>query len=183
MNLPADFYDEKAPEQEVTDRTKWLWLAVVVVFLVAVVALWAVTRRSADVSQVRAKHILIKYDQADPAERAQALERVTQLREQILEGASFNRLAKEYSNDEFSSPRGGDLGYWPRGSFEPAFEAYVWSGKVGEVSDIVQTNRGFHLIVITDRTISKADQYEMELEQKARESQPQAAAPAQPPQK
>lgn len=182
MNLPVDFYDDKNPEQEPVDRTKWLWLAVAIVFVLAIAALWLVTRRSADISQVRAKHILIKFAPNDPAERAQALEQVTRLREQILAGANFNRLAKEFSNDEFSSARGGDLGYWPRGAFEPAFEAYVWSGKVGELSDLVQTNRGFHLIVITDRTISKADQYEMDLEQKAIDSQA-PTAPAQPAQK
>jgi parvulin-like peptidyl-prolyl isomerase len=130
-------------------------------------ALWAVNRKGADQTLVRVKHILVKFNAGDAVDRSRALETIKAVQEQIKNGASFNRLAREYSNDEFSSARGGDLGYNPRGIFEPEFEKYVWSAPVGQVSDIVQSKFGFHLIVVTDRNISKADEYELDLEKKA----------------
>lgn len=174
MQSLNEFYEEKPLSEEPKDRTKWVWLGVVGLFLAMVLLMWAFNYSSSDVTRVRARHILIKFDANDPAERAQALDQVTRLREDLLNGASFSKLAKEYSNDEYSSARGGDLGYYQKGVFEPAFEEYVWAAPIGELSDIVQSSRGFHLIIVTDRHISEADSYEKELEEKARGAQDKA---------
>lgn len=181
-----DFSENKIQE-EPKERTLYMWLGIAAIFVVAVVALWAVSRTGPDVSRVHAKHILIKFDKTDPVDRARALELVNSLRERIMKGESFAKLAKEYSNDEFSSARGGDLGYYRRGVFEPTFEEYVWSAPIGQLSEVVQSSYGFHLITVVDRHVSAADQYEMDLEKKAAESeepateQPkQADEPAQP---
>ena len=103
---------------------------ILVVLMVAV--LWAMDRPKPKISVVRAKHILIKYDIADPDDRARALDMANELRDKILSGESFSRLAKRYSNDTFSSARGGDLGYQKKGTFSRAFEDYVWKAKLNQ---------------------------------------------------
>ncbi|HUW60734.1 MAG TPA: peptidylprolyl isomerase [Candidatus Bathyarchaeia archaeon] len=171
-----NFFDQNI-EQEPKDRTKWLWLGIIAVFAIAVAALWLISRSGPDVSRVHAKHILIKFNKSDPVDRARALQLVNDLRERIMKGESFKKLARDYSNDEFSSPRGGDLGYQRRGMFEPAFEAYVWSAPLDQLSEVIQTSYGFHLITVVDRHTSAAEAYEMELEKKATETEKPAPAP------
>jgi len=151
-----------------------MWLGIGALIVLALVALWAINRTEPDVSRVHAKHILIKFDKTDPVDRARALELVNGLRERIMNGESFSKLAKEYSNDEFSSARGGDLGYYRRGMFEPVFEEHVWSAPIGQLSDVVQSSYGFHLIIVVDRHISETDQYEIDLEKKAAEAEEDA---------
>jgi len=171
-------FSDQDLKEEPKDRTKWWWLGIVVVFAVAVSVLWVISRSGPDVSRVHAQHILIKFNKPDPVDRARALELINDLRARIMKGESFKKLAKDYSNDEFSSPRGGDLGYHRRGVFEPAFEAYVWSAPIDQLSEVVQTSYGFHLITVLDRHISAADTYEVELEKKAAEAE--KAAPGNP---
>ena len=57
----------------------------------------------------------------------------------------------------------------PRGTFADSFEEYVWTAPVGQLSDVVVTMHGFHLIVVEDRFIHEADLYDKELEQRAKE--------------
>lgn len=165
--MESRIFEEQVAE-EPRDRTAWIWMGVVVAVVAMVAALWLTQEPSAGTSLVKAQHILIAADMNNPAERAQALERAKELRQQILKGASFSQLARDNSNDPFSSQRGGDLGWQPPGTFEDAFERYVWSPdtKVGEVGDIVRTNRGFHIIKVNARKLSKTDQYERDLQLK-----------------
>ena len=162
-----------APEGHV-DRTKWAWLGVIVLIAAMAAVLWLFGHRRPPVSRVNARHILIKCDKSDPVDRGRAIKLITELRQRILDGESFKKLAREYSDDETSRPRGGDLGYHEKGQFEAEFEAYVWSAPIGEVSDVIQTTYGFHIIEVLDRFLSEADRYEMELEQKARHAGPEA---------
>jgi parvulin-like peptidyl-prolyl isomerase len=173
MNSKSD------PSEEPKDRTKLIWLGVAGVIVLLVAALVMLAPRKGDVTEVRAKHILVKCNAGDPVDRARALELITDLRRRIENGESFAKLAKEFSDDEFSAARGGDLGYASKGLYEAAFEQYVWSAPIGQMSDILQTKYGFHLVVVLDRHVSKTDQYEMELERKAVENPaPPAATPA-----
>lgn len=158
-------------EEEPKDRTKWWWLGVIVLLGIMCAVLYVVNRRDYDVTRVRAKHILVKCDQGDPVDRARALELIADLRKRIENGESFSQLAEDFSDDAYSAARGGDLGYYPKGTFEGDFERYVWKALIGELSDVMQTTHGFHLVVVIDRSISKADQYEIELERKAVEAQ------------
>lgn len=156
-----EFEREEGLEEEPKDRTKWLWTGVAVSFVVMGVVLWFMGGRfQTDISRVRARHILIGF--SDPAERATALELANNLRERIVNGESFSKLAKEYSTDDMSARRGGDLGFQKRGTFVDAFEKYVWSGEVGAVSDVILTSNGFHLIKIERRQVSEIDRVEME---------------------
>ncbi len=101
--------------------------------------------------QVRARHILIALTpDADEAARADALSRMEAIREELEGGASFAILATRYSEGP-SGPQGGDLGYFGRGTMVPAFEEVVFSLEPGEVSDVVETEFGLHLIKVEDR--------------------------------
>lgn len=154
---------------EVKDRTKYVWLGVAALIVLMLGALYWMGRPDQSRSQVRAKHILIPFSHNDPADRARALEQILDLRERIVAGESFERLAQEYSADPFSGARGGDLGYEQRGAFAEAFENYVWSAPIGELSEVITTSHGFHLVRVEDRHISPAEIYDLELDRRARE--------------
>jgi peptidyl-prolyl cis-trans isomerase C len=104
--------------------------------------------------QIRASHILIKFDAADsgtdPNEAKTKAKATTEgLLKQIKEGADFAELAKAHSACP-SAPSGGDLGFFPRGQTTPPFEKVAFELQVGQVSDIVETEYGFHIIKVTD---------------------------------
>lgn len=100
--------------------------------------------------QVRARHILIKVPEGTSEEDENTLrERMEFVLEKVQEGADFAELAKEFSQDG-SGPSGGDLGYFGRGQMVPAFEESAFSLAAGEVSDIVRTEYGFHVIKVED---------------------------------
>ena len=92
-----------------------------------------------EAKQVRASHILVKT-------RAEAI----QIKKDIDNGGSFAYYAKEYSLCP-SGQRGGDLGYFSRGQMVQPFEDEAFELPVGEVSEPVATEFGWHLIKVTDR--------------------------------
>lgn len=93
-----------------------------------------------DFEMVSARHILTATE-----------EEATHLQEQLAEGADFAKLAKEYSLDPTSRDKGGDLGFFRRGELDPGFVEVAFQTGVGEVSPIVPTRLGFHLIQVTGR--------------------------------
>ncbi len=104
--------------------------------------------------QVRASHILIKSDITDPNNdpnqaKAEAKAKIQDLLEQIKDGADFAELAKANSACP-SAPGGGDLNFFPRGKMAPPFEKAAFALEVGKVSDIVETQFGYHIIKVTD---------------------------------
>ena len=102
--------------------------------------------------QVRASHILIKVDPgADEAKKAEARKKIESLQTKLKKGEDFGALAKEYSEGP-SGPKGGDLGFFGRGQMVKPFEETAFAMKPGQVSDMVETNFGYHLIMVTDRT-------------------------------
>ncbi|MCF7928269.1 MAG: peptidylprolyl isomerase [Spirochaetales bacterium] len=99
--------------------------------------------------QVRAQHILIEVaDDADQQAVEDARSRIEQIKQRVDNGEDFASLAKEVSEGP-SSERGGDLGFFNRGQMDPAFEKAAFALPEGEVSDIVRTSFGFHLIKVT----------------------------------
>lgn len=101
--------------------------------------------------QVRASHILKKVDaKASDADKAKAQKELTDLQTRLKKGEDFSELAKK-SSDCPSAPRGGDLGFFPRGQMVPPFENSAFTLKSGDVSDIIETQFGYHLIKVTDK--------------------------------
>ncbi|NIP51202.1 MAG: hypothetical protein GWN67_04595 [Phycisphaerae bacterium] len=105
-----------------------------------------------EIEQVKASHILVRPDpNTDPNEaKAKALAKSRTLLKQIKEGADFAELAKSTGGYP-SAPRGGDLGFRPRGYWDPPFEKVAFELKIGQISDIVETQFGYHIIKVTDR--------------------------------
>jgi peptidyl-prolyl cis-trans isomerase C len=110
--------------------------------------------------QVRASHILIKVDPgADEAKKAEAREKIESLQAKLKNGEDFGALAKEYSEGP-SGPKGGDLGFFGRGQMVKPFEETAFSMKPGQVSGMVETRFGYHLIMVTERTPASTLSYE-----------------------
>jgi peptidyl-prolyl cis-trans isomerase C len=114
--------------------------------------------------QVRASHILIKPvptdPNADPNEaKAVAKAKAEDLLKQIKDGADFAELAKANS-DCPSAPKGGDLGFFPRGQTTEPFEKVAFELKIGQVSDVVETEYGYHIIKVTDHKDASKTSFE-----------------------
>ena len=159
--------------EEPKDRTKIIWMGIIGMFVLMIVALWWSGQPSRNMTMVGASHILIRYDVQDPSDRQRALNHITDLRERILKGEKFSRLAKEHSDDPASAAAGGYLGMYPPDSFVKEFEEYVWSAPIDQLSEVISTTHGFHLIIVKERTLSTADQYELELDQRVKEKDKQ----------
>jgi peptidyl-prolyl cis-trans isomerase D len=98
--------------------------------------------------QIRASHILLTTEgKDDAAVRAQA----EQVLKEAKSGADFAALAKKYSQDETNAQQGGDLDYFSRGRMVGAFETAAFALAPGEISDLVKTEFGYHIIKLTDR--------------------------------
>ncbi len=166
---------------EPKDFAPYMWWGILVVVLVMVGLILAMGKRTPGRSEVRAKHILVKFDQGDPADRSRALQLIQEIRGRIEKGESFEKLAKEYSNDPASATRGGDMGPMAKGQYQEQFENYVWSAPLNELSNVVQTSYGYHLIVVTERHVSAGDAYELELERRVTEVNNGAASATPPP--
>lgn len=101
---------------------------------------------------VHAQHILIAVQQgADAAAKAKAKAEAQAILKQIRSGADFATLAKQKSQDPGSAPTGGDLGFFAKGQMVPQFEEATVKLKPGEVSPVVETPFGFHIIKLLER--------------------------------
>jgi parvulin-like peptidyl-prolyl isomerase len=100
-------------------------------------------------SSVRASHILLMYQgsarSSATRSKAEAEQQIKELKTKIDGGADFAELARAHS-DCPSSAKGGDLGQFGRGQMVPAFENAAFSMNVGDVSGVVETDFGYHLI-------------------------------------
>ena len=98
--------------------------------------------------QVKASHILIKVDAgADEAKKTEARKKIETVQEKVKAGGDFAELAKEFSEGP-SNTRGGDLGFFRRGQMVKPFEDAAFTMKANEVSDIIETRFGYHLIKV-----------------------------------
>jgi peptidyl-prolyl cis-trans isomerase C len=103
--------------------------------------------------EIRARHILIKLESgASDEARENARRMLTGISQEIEDGANFAALAKQKSQGP-SAPNGGDLGYFKRGQMVAPFEATAFALAPGEVSEIVETRFGLHLIQLVDRKL------------------------------
>ncbi|HUI89793.1 MAG TPA: peptidylprolyl isomerase [Anaerolineales bacterium] len=96
--------------------------------------------------EIWARHILV-------ADEATA----NAVRQRLLNGEDFGKVAEEVSTDTGSKDKGGDLGWFPRGTMVPEFEAVAFSLKVGEISQPVKSQFGYHIIQVLAHGIVPLD--------------------------
>jgi len=110
--------------------------------------------------RVKASHILIKLDpNAEESKKASAKEKIENIQKKLKEGKDFAALAREFSEGP-SKDNGGDLGFFTRGQMVPPFEDAAFSLKTGEVSDLVVTRFGYHLIKVTEKAAAQTIKFE-----------------------
>jgi len=107
-----------------------------------------------------AKHILIPLAANTKKAEAAAQLTLSEVQAKIAAGESFEELAKTYSKDPGSAPSGGDLGTFSQGMMVPEFDEAVFSMKVGEVSQPIKTEFGYHLIKLVGISPKKAQPFE-----------------------
>ena len=101
---------------------------------------------------VDASHILIKVDyEAVPQDTLAAYNKIKAIRERALKGEDFTKLAKAYSEEPGAKERGGDLGYFTVFSMVYPFENAAYNTKVGEISDIIRTSFGYHIVKVNNK--------------------------------
>jgi peptidyl-prolyl cis-trans isomerase D len=109
----------------------------------------------------RAAHILVAVPQdADKEAKAKARAKAESILKKLQAGENFAELAKTMSDDPGSAEKGGDLGFFGKGIMDPAFEEAVFSLKKGEMSSIVETPFGFHIIKLIDIKPAHAEPFE-----------------------
>ncbi len=134
-----------------------------------------------DYEQVKARHILIAFKGSRAPQKAgaaeltedKAKEKAEELRKQIVGGADFAELAKKESDDTGSATNGGDLGAFGHGQMVPEFEEAAFKAKPGDVTDIVKTPFGFHIIKVDGHESTPFEQVKATLERTARQKKVQ----------
>ena len=99
---------------------------------------------------VRASHILIKPDGFDEASKKKARTAIDDVLKQAKAGTDFGELAKKHSSDG-SAQQGGDLGFFTKGRMVPEFSNAAFKLQPGQISDVVETQFGYHIIKVTER--------------------------------
>ncbi len=102
--------------------------------------------------RVQARHILVAAKEGTEASRAEAKGKAQELLLQVRNGASFEALATQHSADQATASRGGDLGLFELGTMVPTFEAALKDmTTAGQLSDVVETQFGYHIIRFEQR--------------------------------
>lgn len=94
---------------------------------------------------------LVKLPTVSKNQKRATIEKLQKIKERIQAGEDFNTLAKAYSEDQATAPYGGELGFFKRGDLVPAYEAEAFRLKPGELSTIVESEFGLHLIQLIER--------------------------------
>jgi peptidyl-prolyl cis-trans isomerase D len=110
--------------------------------------------------RVKARHILIKTQGKSDAEKKQALQKAQDLLKQLKAGGDFSQLAQKNSDDTSNAPKGGDLGWFVRGQMVPEFDKAAFAMKPGELSDIVTTEFGYHIIKVDETESARVKPFE-----------------------
>ena len=124
--------------------------------------------------QIHARHILISAGSsstpdaskpAKPAEKAQARVKAEEVLKRVRAGEDFASLAKEFSSDPGSKDNGGDLGWFGHGQMVPEFEKAAFALQPGQISDVVESQFGFHIIKLEERRPGDREQAAEAVEQ------------------
>ena len=110
---------------------------------------------------VRARHILVAVKpNATEEEKKAALKKAEDILEKAKKGEDFAKLASEYSDDPGSKAKGGDLGFFTAGSMVGKFEQAAFTLKPGEISPVVETEFGYHIIKVEERKAAEQQPYD-----------------------
>jgi peptidyl-prolyl cis-trans isomerase SurA len=106
--------------------------------------------------EVKAAHILILLKaEATPDDTLKAYNKIADIKKRVLAGEDFEKLAKELSEDPSAKMNGGNLGYFTALQMVYPFEEGAYNTKVGEISPIIRTRFGYHIIKVLDKTNSR----------------------------
>jgi peptidyl-prolyl cis-trans isomerase C len=126
--------------------------------------------------QVKARHILVAFKGSPAAvpgkkelTEEEAKAKAEDLRKQLAAGASFEELAKKESDDTGSGARGGDLGAFGRGQMVEEFEKAAFDAKKGDLTPVIRTQFGYHIIKIDDHTTTPLADVKTTLEQREKQ--------------
>jgi peptidyl-prolyl cis-trans isomerase C len=138
--------------------------------------------QKAQYEQVKARHILIAFKGSPAAQEGktelteeQAKAKAEDIRKQLVAGGSFDELAKKESDDVGSGARGGDLGQFGRGQMVPEFEKAAFDAKVGDVTPVVRTQFGYHIIKVEEHGSTPFEEVKPTLERTEKQTRVQAA--------
>lgn len=110
-----------------------------------------VTDKKERTPKIRASHILASFsDESGEVDSVAALEKIKSVMKKIKDGEDFSKIAMEHSDDSGTKDSGGDLGMFERRMMVQEFDEAVFNLKIGEVSDIVKTSFGYHIIKLTE---------------------------------
>lgn len=131
--------------------------------------------------QVKARHILIAFKGSPAVQEGKpelseedAKKKAEELRAKIAGGANFDEIAKAESDDVGSGARGGDLGAFGRGQMVPEFEKAAFEAKPGDLTQVVRTQFGFHIIKVDAHDMTPFEQVKPTLERTERQTRMQA---------
>ncbi len=110
--------------------------------------------------RVKARHILIKTQGKSDAEKKQALAKAEDLLKQLKAGADFSKLAEKNSEDSSNAPKGGDLGWFVHGQMVPEFDKAAFALNPGQLSDVVTTEFGYHIIKVEEKEKARVKPFE-----------------------
>ena len=152
---------EEQMRQEITDLFQWFAHVQEQATDQNLRSYFEANKSAFDGSQVRASHILVEFPPtATPAEKAVAYKKIQQVKMQLASGTDFASLAKQNSDCE-SKSLGGDVGFFQRkGKMTEPFAKAAFDTKTGQVTDIVETEYGYHLIKVTDRKAGQLVRYD-----------------------
>jgi len=123
--------------------------------------------------QIRARHILVSTGavkgedgQSKPVDKEAARKKAEDLLKQAKSGKDFIELAKANTDEPAGKNSGGDLGYFTKGKMVPQFEDAAFALQPGQISDVVESPFGFHIIKVEDRKPASLDDVKQEIEEK-----------------
>ena len=126
--------------------------------------------------QVRASHILLKTEGKDDAA---VKKQADDLLKRAKGGEDFAALATKYSEDEISAKKGGDLDYFGHGQMQPEFDQAAFAMQPGQISDLVKTQYGYHIIKLVDKkagTTKSLAEVRQQIEEQLKWEQAQSGA-------
>lgn len=129
-----------------------------------------------DYQQVKARHILIAFKGSPAAQKgkkpltdAEAKAKAEELRKKLVAGADFAEMAKKESDDVESGKNGGDLGAFGHGQMVPEFEQAAFNAKPGEITPVVKTQFGYHIIKVDEKVSTPFDTVKANLDKTIRQ--------------